>query len=96
MDAAGTLRALLDEAHQSLRAGDAAEAERRAKAVSAIVRAERDVADYAAGAAAQGPEEDVEAERAEFFGRLHRLFAAESAGASVEELERIAAGEAGV
>ena len=90
MDAAGTLRALLDEAHQSLRAGDAAEAERRAKAVSAIV------ADYAAAAAAQGPEEDVEAERAEFFGRLHRLFAAESAGASVEELERIAAGEAGV
>lgn len=94
MDAAETLRGLLADAHQMLRQGEAAEAERCAKAVSALVRAERDVAEFAAARAAQSPEEDEESLRAEFLSRLHRLVAADSAGAPVEVLEQIAAGVA--
>ena len=41
MDVSKGLRALLDEAHGALAGGDAPDAERRAKAVSALVRAER-------------------------------------------------------
>lgn len=93
MDAAETLRGLLAEAHERLRLGEAAEAERCAKAVSALVRAERDVAEYAA---AQSPEQDEESERAEFFSRLDRLIAADRAGAPLEELERIAAGDGAI
>lgn len=93
MNTAGTLRALVAEAHQKLREGDAAEAERHAKAVSAIVRAERDVAEYVAASEAQQVEDDEEVLRAEFMERLHRLAAAERAGAPVDVLERIAAGK---
>lgn len=91
MDAAETLRALLNEARHKLRDGEPAEAERCAKAVSALVRAERDVAEYAAAMAAQRPDEDEESLRAELLGRLHRLVAADRAGAPVEVLEQLAA-----
>lgn len=49
MAAGEALRALLDSAHEALLAGDAPDAERRARAVSAIVRAERDVAEHRGG-----------------------------------------------
>jgi hypothetical protein len=91
MAAAETFRALLDMAYAEFAAGDAAEAERRARAVSAIVRAERDVAEFIA-AATQAPEEDAETIRAELRSRFRRLVEAEHAGAPDEVLERIATG----
>lgn len=93
MNTAETLRALVAEAHQKLRDGDAGEAERHAKAVSAIVRAERDVAEYVTALEAQQVEDDEEILRAEFMERLRRLAAAERAGVPDTVLERIAAGE---
>jgi hypothetical protein len=87
------LRRLLDEAHDALAGGEAADAERRAKAVSALVRAERDVADFSVAAAAD-MEDDEEAMRAELLGRITRLIEAEHAGAPDEVLERIAGGAA--
>lgn len=92
MDAAETLRELLQSAHHALREGEAAEAERRAKAVTAIVRAERDVADYLADLAQQAPEVDEDALRAEFIGRLRRLAEAERSGMPDHVLEQIASG----
>ena len=87
------LRALLQTIREPLTKGDAAGAERRARAVSAIVRAERDVAEFEA-AALQAPEEDAETIRAELRSRFRRLAEAEHAGAPAEVLERIAAGAA--
>jgi len=52
MDAGTGLRRLLDDAHAALAAGDASDAERRAKAASALLRAERDLAEYVAAQAA--------------------------------------------
>ena len=93
MDMGKGLRALLDEAHGALASGDAPDAERRAKAVSALVRAERDVADFIAAEAAN-TETDAEAQRAELLGRIARLVQADHAGAPDEVLERIASGVA--
>ncbi|MBC7767532.1 MAG: hypothetical protein H7124_01960 [Phycisphaerales bacterium] len=93
MNAAESLRALLSEAHKTLVTGEAGEAERQAKAVIAIVRAERDVAEYLAALEAQNTEENEDALRAEIMGRIHRLAAAQCAGAPLAELERLAAGE---
>lgn len=95
MAAGEALRALLDSAHEALMAGDAQDAERRARAVSAIVRAERDVAEHLAAARAETPEEDAEAIRAELRSRFRRLREADDAGAPIEVLERIAAGAPG-
>ncbi len=87
------LRRSLEAAHQALAGGDAAEGERRAKAVSALVRAERGVGEFLAAEAANC-EDDAEAERAELLGRITRLIEAEHAGAPDEVLERIASGAA--
>lgn len=93
MAAAETFRALLDGACKELAGGEAAEAERTAKAVSAIVRAERDVAEFIAASAPQSlEEEDAETIRAELRRRFRRLVEAEHAGAPAEVLERIATG----
>jgi hypothetical protein len=92
MPIAEALRALLDAAHAELAGDQPAEAERRAKAVSAIIRAEQDVAAFVAAAAAQAPEEDAESIRAELRSRFRRLVEAEHAGAPAEVLERLAAG----
>lgn len=86
------LRALLNDAYALLRRGEAADAERHAKAVSAVIRAERELAELAS-AQEQDQEEDSEAVRAEIIGRITRLIAAEHAGASDEVLERIAEGD---
>lgn len=91
MPSVAELRTLLDEARAALAAGEGAEAERRAKAVSAIVRAERDVAEFVAECQAKAQEEDADAIRAELRSRFRRLAEAEIAGASDEALERIAA-----
>lgn len=93
MDCRAALRRLLDEAHEALAGGEAVDAERRAKAVSALVRAERDVAEFYAAAAAD-TEDDAEAQRAELLSRITRLIEAEHAGAPDEVLERIASGAA--
>lgn len=89
--AAASLRAMLADAEAALRSGDTQEGERRAKAVSALVRAVRDVAELEAFARLQPPEEDEESIRAEIRGRIARLVAADRAGAPVAELEQIAA-----
>lgn len=94
MDAAGTLRALLSEAHDRLRAGEPAEAERHAKAVSAIVRAERDVAEYLAALEAERPEEDEDELLAEIMRRLDRIADADGARGAAEGPDGVAAGEA--
>jgi len=90
MRVAEALRTLLDEAHVALGGGDPAEAERRAKAVSALVRAERELAEFAAAAATAVAEEDGERMRAELFSRLDRLADAARQGAPEEVLERLA------
>lgn len=73
MRTAEALRAMLDQAHAALKDGEAANAEKRAKAVTAIVRAERDVAEFLAETAATTLEEDEEHLRAELRSRLRRL-----------------------
>lgn len=85
MSAAEALRALLDEAYAAMRGGEAAEAERRARAVSALIRAEKELAELEA-AQEQEPEDHADAIRADLLGRLHRLVAAHRDGASLEEL----------
>jgi hypothetical protein len=85
------LRRLLDEAHAALAGGEAADAERRAKAVSALVKAERDVADFLAAETANA-DNDEEAQRAELLSRIARLVEADDAGAPDDVLERIASG----
>jgi hypothetical protein len=89
--AAAALRERLNEAHLALAQGDPEDAERRAKALTAIVRAERQVAEYLATCNAM-QEQDEEAARAELIGRIRRLVEADHAGAPDEVLERIAAG----
>lgn len=86
---AGTFRAMLSEAGVALARGDAAEAERRAKAVSALIRAERDVAEFLAAERAKSPEENEEARRAELRRRLSRFVESAGAGAPDDVLERI-------
>ena len=49
-DAVAALQKSLTEAGAALTSGDAADAERRAKAITALVRAERDVAEFATAA----------------------------------------------
>jgi hypothetical protein len=92
--AAAALKHVLAQAQDALRAGDAQESERRARAVSALVRAVRDVAELEAFARDQPPEEDEEALRAEILGRIRRLAEAHDSGAPDEVLERIASGGA--
>lgn len=89
MDGGTGLRRLLDDAHTALAGGDASEAEHKAKAVSALLRAERDLAEYMAAQAAS-PEDDDQAVRAEIRRRLARFVDADRAGAPAEVLERLA------
>lgn len=90
--AAAAFRAMLADAEAALRCGDIQEGERRAKAVSALVRAVRDVAELEAFARLQPPEDDAESIRAEIRRRIARLIEADAAGASDEALEQIVIG----
>jgi hypothetical protein len=85
------LRHLLTCAERALGEGDAVAGERIAKAVSALVRAERDVEEFLAAQQAQQPEEDDEAIRAELLSRIRKLVDAENAGAPDDVVERLLA-----
>jgi len=81
---------MLNEARAALSGGDAAEAERRAKAVSAIVKAERDVAELLVEQNA-AQHDDEEASRAELMRRLTLFARAAAQDAPDDVLARIAA-----
>lgn len=89
-EAVAALKQNLAEAEALLRNGETQEAERCAKAISALVKAARDVADLEALARAQPPEEDEDALREEIMGRLRRLAAAMDSGAPDDVLAAIA------
>jgi len=88
--AAALQRLITDALTELARGGDAAEAERRAKAITALVRAEREVAERAAAPELLSAEEDEEVRRAELRRRLARFVEAACAGAADPVLERIA------
>jgi hypothetical protein len=90
LETASALRAILNDAYLALHDGEAIQAERRAKAVSALVRAERDVAEFLNQARAAAMENDDEACRAELRRRFALVAEAERAGAPDEVLARIA------
>jgi hypothetical protein len=64
-------RGYLEKVHAALDKGDAADGERLAKAVTALVRAERDVAEYLREAASE--DDDPDAIRAELQSRFARF-----------------------
>lgn len=92
MPTADALRAHLDAALEAL-AVDPGDAERRARAVSLLVRAEQELAAFSAAAALADPKQDEDALRAELRSRIRRLAEAEHLGLPAEALERIAGGE---
>jgi hypothetical protein len=83
-------RMLLEQASGKLEAGEASDGERQAKAISALIRAERDVAEFLSSPAPPSEEEDDYARRAELRRRLAAFVEADLAGAPPEVLERIA------
>lgn len=87
---AAALRRIIDVALAQLVSGEAAEAERSAKAVSALVRAERELAELETAGAAQTDDENTEAASAELRRRLALYVDAVRTGAVPEVLERIA------
>ena len=87
---AAALRSIIDAARAQLVAGEAAEAERSVKAVSALMRAERDLAEFEAASAASNSDGDNEASSAELRRRLALYVKSARAGAVPEALERIA------
>lgn len=91
MTTPAAFRAFLDQAHTALNGDDAQDGERRAKAISALVRAERDVAEYLSEQRAATENDDHEAIRAELQRRLALFADADRAGRPPEELARIAA-----
>ena len=88
---AATLSAAIGDAQAALAAGDSSSAEAQARAISACAKAAREVAELTAAARAEAPEEDVETIRSEIRRRVARFVVAEQGGATLEELERIAA-----
>jgi hypothetical protein len=87
---AASLRDALADAQAALRHGEAVDAERQAKAVSALVKAARDTAEFENVIKAQPDEHDVEDLRADLRRRLAQFVEADLAGAPDEVLERIA------
>ena len=71
MSSEAAFRGYLEKVHAALSGGDAAEGERLAKAVTALVRAERDVAEYLREAANE--DDDPDALRAELQSRFARF-----------------------
>ncbi|MES1202202.1 MAG: hypothetical protein ABUS57_12225 [Pseudomonadota bacterium] len=80
---------MLADVEAAFVAGDTDKAERGAKAISALVRASRDVAEFEMMARSQ-PEDDEEELRAEIRRRVARYVAAAQGDAAAEELERLA------
>lgn len=75
MSSEAAFRGYLDKVHAALTEGDASDGERLAKAVSALVRAERDVAEYLREATSENDHPD--ALRAELLRRFARFEAEE-------------------
>lgn len=71
MSSEAAYRGYLEKVHAALDKGDATEGERLAKAVTALVRAERDVAEYLREAANE--DDDPDAIRAELQRRFVRF-----------------------
>ena len=90
MSTAAAFRTFLDEARSDLNGGNPQDAERRAKAISALVRAEREVAAYLSELQTADARDDEDALRAELRRRLVLFADADRAGHSSETLERIA------
>lgn len=90
MNTAAAFRAYLDAAHTALNGGAAVDCERLAKAISLLVRAERDVAEYLSECRTVSENDDEEAIRAELQRRLDLFAAAVEAGHSDEALAQIA------
>ncbi|MEZ5972996.1 MAG: hypothetical protein R3C31_14390 [Hyphomonadaceae bacterium] len=91
MSTATAFRTYLDAVHAVLNGGDALDAERVAKAISVLVRAERDVAEFMSEARSAGEHDESEAIRAELQRRLALLADADRAGSGGEVLAAIAA-----
>lgn len=91
MTSTPAFRAYLEDAYAALKRGDAHESERRAKAVSALVRAERDVAEFLTEQRAASEYDDEAALRAELQRRLSLFAEADRAGEPPDVLARIAA-----
>lgn len=90
-EAAQTMKRLLGDALSALAQGDdAIDAERRAKAISALVKAEREVAELLATPSAPSVEEDEQSRRAELRRRIAVFVDASRAGAPHDVLQRIA------
>lgn len=87
---AAALRQALNQAELTLAEGEPGEAERRAKAVSALVKAARETVEFENAVKVENTDEDVEALRAELRRRIARYVEADLAGAPDEVLERIA------
>ena len=85
MSTDAAFRGYLDKVHAALSGGDPNEGERLAKAVTALVRAERDVAEYLRDVSAGAEYDDPDAIRAEVLRRLARLA---DAGAADQTSER--------
>lgn len=90
---AAALRTAIQGAHRALGAGDALNGERQAKAVSAIVKAERDIAGFLVEQHTAAWEDADEACRSELHRRLSRFVEAATSGAPDEVLAHIAATE---
>lgn len=91
MSTAAVFRTYLDGARAALNGAEAADAERVAKAISALVRAERDVAEFLFELRSASENDDPEAIRAELQRRLALLADADRAGSPAEVLTQIAA-----
>ena len=91
MSTATAFRAFLNQVHNALNAGEAQDAERLGKAISALVRAERDVAEYLMELRTASENDDHTAIRAELHRRLARFADADRAGSPRDVLAAIAA-----
>ncbi|WP_158766435.1 hypothetical protein [Terricaulis silvestris] len=91
-EAAETMKRLLNDALVAMTRGDnASDADRRAKAISALVKAEREVGELMAAPVAPSVEEDEQSRRAELRRRIAVFVDASRAGAPDDVLQRIAA-----
>ena len=90
MSTAAAFRSYLDAAHAALNGGDAVDCERLAKAISMLVRAERDVSEHLTALQTVNERHDEDALRTELLRRLSLFANAAAAGADDAALAAIA------
>lgn len=90
MSTAAAFRRYLDAAHTALNGGEAVDCERLAKAISVLVRAERDVAEYLTELQTADERHNEDALRTELLRRLSLFADAAAAGGDDEALAAIA------